>query len=303
MTTDQTADQGVAQCAPQIVQNIDRDVLGDAVRHALAATAPEPLGEYGQAFLVPQGYQLEVKDERSLSDPVVPHHRVLAMSLVGVDSFVRYIDRFKSEDSLIYLRDINGRAQEALLKDCEVGTCVLDDYPTTGPETTSFRSHLAHLVLRPTAAAKRWGAVLNIALAQETFVDLLDDGISEIYRPDAGDLRDIIADLKVARTTTAAKALPKGGSTSISLNENVDLHGGKGNEIVIPEKVVIGFHPFAGIDDTIIFDVKLRPRVLPNNSVVFRLDAPDLDERLTTLLLGVATEITEATSLPLHWVP
>ena len=55
-----------------VAYDIDSDVVATAVRHAIAATETETVGDYGRAFLVPEGYSLRVEDERTLSDPTVP---------------------------------------------------------------------------------------------------------------------------------------------------------------------------------------------------------------------------------------
>jgi hypothetical protein len=81
----------------------------------------------------------------------------------------------------------------------------------------------------------------------------------------------------------------------------VNLHGGKGTEITVPEKMSIVFQPFASIGDTIVLDVKIKPLIAANGKVTFALSAPSLDAVMTKLVSTIAEQLTEATTIEPLW--
>lgn len=281
--------------------DIDSDVVETAVRNAVTATDPVEVGEHGLAFLVPEGYTLTRLDRRELSDPTVPHHRAGHFKFVGVESIAHYVNRYKTDDSLGYIRDLNGAGTSVLCTDVPIADYILDDHPTT---TTAFRDHKATLVLRPTAAARRWGAALAAAtLGQDQLLDLVVDGIAEIATPDGATLRDLVADLHAIRTTSARSVIRTGGQATVETADNVTLHGGTGNQVTIPEKITVTFQPYAGIDTHIVLDIAIKPKIGTDEKVKFTLDAPGLDEQIATTLTTVRAALDEWTEITPLWIP
>jgi hypothetical protein len=299
MTTDTTEPTWTPA---EVSYAITPDVVDTAVRNAVAATEPTAVGDYGTAFLVPEGFTLTRIDVRDSSDPLPPHHIAHYTALVGVESFAAYVNRYRTENTLGYLRDPIGLGPAALTSDQRIGHYVLDDHPTDG--RTAFRDHIVTLVLRPTAAARRWGKALAADhVDQETLLDLVVDGIAEIATPDGAVLRDLVADLHAIRTTSARSVIRTGGQATVEVADNVTLHAGTGNQVTVPESMTVVFQPYAGVDSHITLPIKIKPRITRDERVHFLLDAPALDDQLAATIRQVRAELDELTEITPMWVP
>ncbi len=171
----------------------------------------------------------------------------------GSASLAAYTNRYRTEDTLAYITDVYGKGTTMLTTDQQViDVTVLDDHPVNAPEVGRHAHHAA-LILRPTAAARRWGtAIASNAISQEQFLDLVVDGIAEIASPDEGlELRDLIQDLHAIRSTEVKSVIRTGGEGAIQLSENVKLHAGPGDAVQFPEQMTIVLAPFAGIGESI----------------------------------------------------
>lgn len=275
---------------------VDAGVVATAIENGILAQEPIQVGDHTLAQPLPAGWQLHTIDQRDSED--YPRQRVGEFPFVLIRSLGQYVDRYKTDDTLGYLKDVNGVGPKILVEDLRLARYVLDDFPT---DSTANRVHVAQLVLRPTAQARRWGNALLHIQNQEQMLDLIDDGIGEIAKPAAADLRELIADLHAIRTTEAQSVIRTGGKASITVADNVDLHGGKGTEIAVPEKMTILFQPFASTADTIVLDVKIKPIISDRGKVSFFLSAPALDSVMTKLVGDIAAELAEATGIDPFW--
>lgn len=88
----------------------------------------------------------------------------------------------------------DGWTVDTLAVDTKLIVVVLDDH-LAHPTAANHRTHRAELVLRPTAAARRWAKVLGEGqiLTQEQMLDLIDDGIREIADPDGAVLLWVVS--------------------------------------------------------------------------------------------------------------
>lgn len=284
--------------------NIDGDVVDTAIRNAVVAAGVQPVGQHGLAFLVPDGYKLEVRDARDLTDDVRPLRRRLELSFIGVRSLAGYVNTYKSDATRVYLRDLTGKGTKVLTDETAwVVSAVLDEHPADG---TDHREHRAGLTLRPTTAGSRWGAALaRDYLTQDDLLDLIADGIGEIAKPDGATLHDLIADLHAIRTSEAKSVRRTGGESTITVSENVGLHGGTtGDSVTIPDQITVVFDPFAGITTKpVVLTVTVKPKVTAQTAVVFGLEAPALDDEIARTLGEIAAQLTEATGIEPLWVP
>lgn len=281
--------------------DVDSDVVAEAVRNAVAAVEPVELGEHGVAFLVPDGWKLQLEDERSYSPARLPEYRDLTLSFVGVRSLAAYVNRYATEDALGYIVDVNGKGTAPLVGDLEAAFYVLDDIPAP-VGLTARRCHRAKLIIRPTAAARRWGKVLGRSLSQEELLDLVVEGITEIASPPGAELRDLISDLHAIRTTSAKSVIRTSGQLAVEVADRVTLHAGPGSQVEVPEKLTLVLAPFAGIGSTLQVDVLIKPKV-SGETVTFVLTAPTLDERIASIIGEIAGHLTEATGIEPMWVP
>lgn len=283
-------------------------IITEAIHNGIAATVPVPVGDHGLAFRRSNGDHTVV-DIRQFEDEVRrPTFRSGTHQFVGVMSLARYVARhIDAETTVAYVHDVYGKGISMMTSDTKAAFVVLDDHaadhPTPTAPTVGRRAHRAELVLRPTAAARRWGAVLGgKRLEQDEFLDLVVDGISEIASPDGSTLRDLIGDLHAIRSTDIKSVMRTGGEGLIEVAENVKLHAGPGSAVTFPETMTLVLNPFAAVPDAVTLNVRIKPAVR-DARVVFALTCAELDDALARVLGSVADDLTDRTGLATHWVP
>lgn len=276
-------------------------VVHDAIRHGLAAAEPSEVGDYGLARVVPHGYELRTIDVRDFEDePRLRSYVEGTFGFVDVPSIAAYLERYKSGDSLAYAKDVFGKGLLMLATDTDFVSVVIDDHPTGA---VARRAHAAKLVLRPTAAAKRWAAVLKAeTLTQEQFLDLIVDGLTEIGRPDGAVLRDLVQDLHAIRQTEIKSVIRTGGEGAIQLVENVKLHAGPGDTVTFPEEMTVALTPFVGVEEQVVLNIRIKPIVVGDH-VRFGLSCALIDEAVDAVARSVAASFHDATEIRPHWVP
>lgn len=283
------------------------ELLDRAADAMIAATEPTPLGDHSFVIVRPNDWVAEIIDERPHEDH--PRFRTGQFVFTNVESLTRYVNRFKSPDTLGYITDIAAGRQNVtgrqLTSDLLAARFVLDDYADLNVHPDRWignRVHQAALQLTPTVPARRWGHAFDRQLDQQDFVDLIDDGISEIAAPAAGELRDLISDLHAIRTVSAKNLLRTGGGTQVEIAEKVTLHAGPGHIVQVPPTLTLIFAPWTALDTKIKVLVKIRPTVTADR-VTFTLTCPDLETELADLLGLVAITIAEHTGIePLRTV-
>lgn len=253
------------------------------------AAEPLEVGDHGLVIRRPADWDVEVIDIRALED--YPRERSGTFAFAGVASLCAYVNRYKSDSTLGYIADVTGRGPAALTTDTLLARYVLDDFAAWGAdELVANRRHTATLTLRPTTAARRWGAVLGKRLTQAELVDLVAEGVKEIAHPPAADLRDLISDLHAIRTTGTKSVIRTGGEVALELTDNVALHAGPGNRVTVPDKIIIALQPWTAIEATIYVDILVRPTIV-GEQVFFRLDAPTLEDALNEQVKDIAGHI------------
>jgi hypothetical protein len=260
-------------------------IVSTAVGNALAAAELTPIGDHGAACIVPDGMKHTILD---LSDwENVPRSRGGTFRFVDPDSLIGYVDRYITDDTLLYGTDPHGRGTKLLTQSTNLLGAVLDDHPIDG---AANRNHNAALMMRPTEEARRWGHALGNKLDQEMFLDLIVDGMGEIADPPGGDLRDLVSDLHAIRTSEVESIVRTGGEGSIKVSDNVKLHAGQGTEVSFPEEMSVTFAPFVDVEDVVGLTLRIKPKVVGSN-VVFTLTCAGLDNALATIAHRVANAV------------
>lgn len=284
---------------------VDGCDLATVIRDTVARTnAARPhigdVGDHGEVFVVPEGHEIRFVDVREFEE--FPRSKEGVFPFVGVRSFAKYVDRYRTGDTLAWVRDLFGAGVKAFTSDTRLVEVVFDDLPEDEETGGSNRAHRAVLVLRPTAAARRWGRVLEQSIDQEMLIDLVTDGIGEIAEPAAADLQDLARDLHWIRTTAVSQVVRTGGEGRIELSENVELRAGRGRAVTFPEAITLVLTPFAAHADTFTLTVRVKAKV-SDGRVLFALSAPDLDEHLARLIGDIADEVHSTTGLEPLWTP
>lgn len=264
-------------------------IIDQAVTNGVAASAPLNLGDHSLVVRRPADWVAEVIDVRPHEDH--PRERHGSFKFATVESLVRYVNRFATPDTLGYITDVTGKGNTTLTTDLPAAWYVLDDF-RPGAEEVANRKHSATLVLRPTTAARRWGAAFGQRLTQVQMVELVIDGTGEIAAPDSADLRDLVSDLHAIRTASAKSVVRVSGGLAVELAENVALHAGTGNLVQVPESITLVLQPWTAVDATITVDVKIRPNIT-GEAVTFSLSAPHIEEALNEVLRTVDASLSD----------
>lgn len=271
-------------------------VIAEAVQNGIMATEPIEVGDHGKLVAVPAGWDLRTVDVRTHED--LPRHRAGRFQFVDVPSLTAYVARYDSPDAVAYGKAVDDEsALTSLRTDSVLIRVVLDEHPTG---SVGHRDHVAELVLRPTPGARRWAKALTNALTQEQFLDLIDDGITEIAEPPGAVLRDLISDLHAIRSSSVKSVIRTGGEASLEVADNVGLRAGSGTKVTVPEHVDLVIRPWTLSEKSIAVRVKIKPRIT-DSRVSFLLTAPNLEQLVTEAAAQIATTAEEALARPILW--
>lgn len=274
----------------------DAELVRVAVENAVTALQPITVGDHAIGVRLPPDWKFDTVDIRSHEDH--PRERAGRFQFSSIESLVRYVNRFKTAQTLGYIKTATTTGITAAT---EAAIYVLDDFDPEA-STVANRSHRAELVLAPTPAARRWGAAFSRPLSQEQMVELVSDGVTEIATPPAADLRDLLADLHAIRTTSAKSVIRTGGGVAVELAENVTLHAGPGNIVNVPSKLRLVLQPWTATPETIVLTVTIRPKVSGEN-VTFVLSCPELEDRLNKVVDHIADELANDTDIDPYRIP
>jgi len=278
---------------------VNANVLEVAIENAVNAASLFSINERTAGIRTPSG-QVQTIDLRAGLDPL-PDYTVHDTSFASVESLGEYVNRYSGENTLGYVRDLTGQGIKAITSETPAAvTFVIDDHPIDGP---GRRAHRAHLTLRPTVAARRWGAVLAGQIDQEKLLDLVVDGIGEIAAPPAAELRDLVSDLHAVRNTSAKSLIRTGGGASLEVAETVTLHAGPGNRVTLPERIDVTFAPFTASDQLIVLAVKVKPIIGKDDRISFELTAPELDTQIRIVSTTIRDELAADTNVLPLWIP
>lgn len=263
---------------------------------AAASSTPRDLGDVGEAQLVPDGWHVEQIDRRQYE--LHPRERYGTFEFVDVVSFADYVNRYSTGDTLVYAVDVPDAANQLLTGGHIALVAVLDDYPI---DSTSSRTHRAALRLRPTPAARRWGAVFDRWVTQEQLLDLVVEGAAEIAQPDAADLRDLASNLHAIRSADVESVIRTGGEGTIKVAQNVQLRAGASRDVTFPEQLRVVLIPFHRAQERFVgLAVRVKAKVTDKH-VTFQLTAPTLGDQLIAVIEDVARMSAERTGLEPFW--
>lgn len=286
-----TATEDVAITVESSLAGSDFGALVDAAVDAHHA-ALDPIEE-GRFLLLrhPVGWTITQVDRHTLAD--APPFIDASLNVASVSSFIGYFETHKDETSTLWLQ--SAPSDSALGEVYRAATGVLDDHhPGYAP---ARRSHRVHLILYPTDGAARWAAAFGKRLSQADLVDLAVDGIGEIASPPGADLRDLVRDLSVARSSTAKSVLASSGGYTVEFSENVALAAGPGNAISIPDAIKLILVPWRNVDIAFALDTRLKPSVGPDGNVTFTITPIGLGDELSRAVAKVGALIAEGTGL------
>lgn len=263
-----------------------------------------------QIALVPNGMKAESLKKHLDEYATKPDRRTDSAVFDRVPSLIEYINRFKSENSAVFVRGkIDGHRVDASV------TAVLDYHPE-GPEKdkADFGDHTAGYNFPISKEFAKWIAMNGEAMSQADFAHFIEDRLHDMVQPDPdkGDsdivhgldfqFADPIQMLELARgldvrnnEMVKQKYNTSNGESEIQYtNEHAD---DAGQPLRVPNFFILGIPVFEMGDEARIA-ARLRYRV-HSGSVKFWFDLYRVEQVFDNAFNNVCEEIKAGTELPL----
>ena len=165
------------------------------------------------------------------------------VALLEATSFIEYVNRFKTADTLIFANvSETGAKFTAML-----------DYHGAAPELKpAYCSHIAEFTAIETPEWKIWKAANRIPMDQVKFATFLEDNAALFVEPTGADLLELVRSLhghRNARFNTALRL--DNGAYSVSFDEEIVVKGTsstKSGEFELPPTIKAGMAVFQGAD-------------------------------------------------------
>ncbi len=257
----------------------------DNLATALAAGAQKapahdmPAG--GTALIVPQGYRVEKLPP--LEDPI-PARIYQGVTLHDRDSFVAYVNRYKSEATRIF-------AEPGFLAGGQARVVGVLDYHK--PQTADYGKHTATYSPRYSDQWQRWQRACAQTMKQAEFAEFIEEVRADIVDPDAAKLLDIVRTFKASKKVEFDSVVYQpNGDVKLTYDERTEQKGTSGS---LPEQMKIGI-PVYFRGSAYAVNVLVRYKVA-NGAVAFalKIDRGDLIEDTAfgelTKAIGEATGI------------
>lgn len=248
-----------------------------------------PDGTSAPVMLVPQAHRVEVLNfdavEKWLPRPV---RKRGTFAFGAVDSFVRYFNEHKSEDSRIFAAVTDAGASFK---------GVLDFH---GKEA-SFNEHVAVHVL---AATHEWAAFMGNnkkSMSQAEFAQFLEENADWFTVPTGAALLELIQTLEGKSNVSFNQAVKlQNGALRLNYSEEVELKGasGTGSEagsMTIPSVLEVGIAPFQGVA-RYAMRARLRYRI-ESRKISFWYEAVDAHLVVRTVCAEVLKVMEEKTKV------
>lgn len=216
--------------------------------HALTldAAKPEPLGDAAYLFglTVPSGDQHRIIDLEDYAER--PRRKKARPTFTTTESFARYITAHARPGTTMY-------ANPDLVS--VVG--IIDDHG----DAPGHRDHVASLRLTRTPGCERWTDAHAHYMNQEDFAQLIEDGLTEIARPDGAELLEVAQSISATKNASfrSDRRLTT-GRVQFQWHEELDATAGQNGDLTIPETVTLVFEPFYGAKPVQI-DARFRYRL------------------------------------------
>lgn len=209
------------------------DTLNRLVALGGAVEQFTPEGGKFPVILAPHGTDL-----KSLEGFLPPQRIKQAVNLLEAESFIAYVNKFKEEDTLIF---VNVTESGATFK------AILDYH---GKDEPQYCSHVASFSLIPTPEWKTWLEADREMMEQVDFATWLEDNAKLIVEPTGANLLELVRDLhghKNARFQSAVRL--NTGAHSVTYEEDVVVRGSASSasaEMELPPTIVAGIAVFQG---------------------------------------------------------
>lgn len=217
-------------------------------RLTLDAARPELIDddvEFVFGLTVPKGDDHRIIDLEKYAP--APRRKMARPTFTTTESFARYVNTHRTAGTTLY-------ANPDLVSVC----AILDDHDTAGPH---HREHVASLRLTQTPGCLRWTEAHGSYLDQEAFAQLIEDGLTEIARPEGAELLEIAQSIHATKSAAfRSDRRLTNGRVQFQWVESLDATAGENGDLQIPETITLVFEPFYGAEKVQI-DARFRYRI------------------------------------------
>lgn len=218
-----------------------------------------------------------------------PNHIRQATKLEDQQSFIQYVNEFRTPNSLAFF---DTEEQEF--------TAILDYHERAreeGEPVARWGHHIAQYKLRPTEEWKRWSAHNQLNQTQASFAAFLQENHGDIADELGERLYNVTRAIQIKKNIQfeSISADPTTGSSSLRFEEDVQGGLSKG-EFPVPHEFILDILPFVG--GLTKYRVKCRLKFrLQDRAVLFSYDIVALDQLLRMAIDKIRSNIAEKTGL------
>lgn len=230
--------------------------------------------------VIPEGTNVHELEELLPS----PQTTKIDVAVDDVESFTRYFNEHKSDDSRIFARLQETGAQF-------IG--IIDFF---GKGKTSWRKHRVTYNCPPTPEWLTWTKNNKLAMNQKAFAEFLEDNLDEIINPVGAEVLEIAKTL-TAKTTVNFKSGIRldNGNQCLTYEEMSETKAGEKGDLQIPTEITLGIAPFKSIQP-----YKLMARLkyrLQEGRVTFTYELVKPHKVIEDACKGIIGVISDKTSI------
>jgi uncharacterized protein YfdQ (DUF2303 family) len=238
--------------------------------------------EDGREFLiVPDEFTHHDVTEPNKVDFIRPEFIKQSVNIQTADSLVEYVNRFKSEDTVLFA-------------DIATDTIVAQiDYHEPHGEFAGYVSHRASLTLSRSIEWQEWTRISGRLMEQLEFARFIEENAADIRAPAGADLLESIRDLQAHRKVNFMKAVRTSSENETFEYSEETTAKTKQGGIEIPTKFQLGIPVYFGEGDNELFAF-LRWK-LGDGSLTLGIQLHRPEHVRQAVFQGIVTQIAQRT--------
>lgn len=251
---------------------MDNNTLETALQVVASRAPAHDLPDGSKMVIVPENYRAEIVE------PAMPARIKQSVSMHDRDSFVAYVNRFKSSATQVFAEP------GFLASDGKARIVAVLDYHE--PKQADHGQHVATYTPRYSEQWQRWVKACASPFKQAQFAEFIEEVRADIVDPDAARLLDIVRTFKASkRVEFDSVVYQPNGDVKLGYEERTEQKGSSGN---LPEQMKLGIPVyFRGAAYAVPVFVRYK---VDNGAVVFvlKIDRAEIIEE------AAFTELTAA---------
>lgn len=241
----------------------------------LAALAQKPQNVGGVPFLIVPAGMAPVSLEAYLPAPA---RLKAAVTFPDLKSFIAYVNRFKTEHSVLFAEQGGSKIQAIL------------DYHA--PEAAAWCGHTATLSLKQGDEWKEWIGKNRRSFGQTELAEFLEERELDIREPDSASILEVVKAFKVSKDVVFEKAINlDNGSVKLNYSDQTRERG----SVSLPLVWTLGLRPFEHCE-LVPIQAKLRYR-LEDGKVTFAYRLQRAEDVAEAAFRQVVSACAEGTGL------